>query len=175
MCKALAGGALLAALAFAAPANAGCWATVGLAPPPDPIRAGDVWTARLTVLQHGRNPLPDASEAKPQVRIIKRNYRRGFTAKVANAAKGRYVARVVFPTPGTWRYEAFDGFTSWEGRPAPCARWHTFAPVKVAPATDDEGVVPLWPTLGGTGALLLGAAAFAWFVRRRNIPAVATP
>jgi hypothetical protein len=174
MHKALAGGAVLAALTFAAPASAGCWATVGVAPPPDGIRAGDTWTAKMTVLQHGQRPLPDARTAKPKVRIAKGGYRRTFTAKVTNAAKGRYATRVVFPSAGTWRYRVWDGFTTADGQSFPCARWHTFAPVKVAPAADDASVFPLWPALGGTGALLLGAAAFAWLARRRTVPAPAS-
>jgi hypothetical protein len=62
MRKALIGTVVLAALAFAAPASAGCWATAGLAPPSEGTAAGQVWTARITVLQHGRNPLPDAAK-----------------------------------------------------------------------------------------------------------------
>ena len=42
-----------------------------------------------------------------------------------------YVADVVFPAAGTWRYEVFDDFTSWGGEPAPCAQTHTFAAVDV--------------------------------------------
>lgn len=41
---------------------------------------------------------------------------------------GRYRARVVFPTAGTWRYEVFDGFTEHGG-----ARTHRFPPVRIAP------------------------------------------
>ena len=47
MRKALLGGALLAAFTFASPAGAGCWATVGLAPPPNGLAAGKTWTAEL--------------------------------------------------------------------------------------------------------------------------------
>src|ERR671914_112659 len=60
---------VLAGLAYPEVAGAGCWATVTLAPPPAGTAAGDVWTARLTVLQHGRNPLPDAADARPTLTI----------------------------------------------------------------------------------------------------------
>ena len=102
MRKALLGGVLLAAFTFASPAGAGCWATVGLAPPPNGLAAGKTWTAELKVLQHGRNPLPDAADAKPTVTIINRatDDRRTFTAKATDPAAGLYEAKVVFPSPG---------------------------------------------------------------------------
>ena len=56
---------LVGALVQAGAASAGCMATVGLAPPPAGIAAGTTWTAELTVLQHGRNALPNAATARP--------------------------------------------------------------------------------------------------------------
>ena len=136
MRKTLIGGSVVAALAFAAPASAGCWATVGLAPPPSGTAAGDIWVAKLTVLQHGRNPLPDAKDARPRVSIVNRatKVRKTFVARPTNPARGRYEARVVFPTAGTWTYSVFDGFTTHNGRKINCARTHTFAPVKILAA-----------------------------------------
>jgi YtkA-like protein len=176
MGKALFGGALLAALAFAAPAGAGCWATAGLAPPLQGTRAGEVWTAEITVLQHGRNPLPDASDATPTVTIVNTatGARRTFTAKATDPSAGRYEARVVFPSAGAWRYEVFDGFTSWDGRPAPCAKTHTFASVQIgggggasAPGSGRD-TFSFWPVAGGVGTLLVAIVVLVYFARRHG-------
>jgi YtkA-like protein len=190
MRKLLLAGAFLGALVFTAPASAGCWATVGLAPPPGTVGAGDVWTAQLTVLQHGVNPLPDAAKARPTVTIVNAatGQRRTFAAKATDPAAGTYAARVVFPSAGTWRYEVFDGFTSWGNEPAPCAQTHTFASVDIGgpgsggPTASPPGAVtasegstfPIWPLAGGLGALL-AAVSLAYFLRRRGPRVPASP
>jgi hypothetical protein len=156
------------ALVFAAPAAAGCWATVGVAPPPEGTTAGDVWLANVTVLQHGRNPLPDARDATPTVTI--RNRATGeeatFPARVRDAGRGIYVARIVFPSAGTWSYEVFDDFTSWGGQEAPCAQTHTLGAVAILGAPGSSGgspplksSFPIWPVVGGALALLAAAIA----------------
>jgi hypothetical protein len=177
----LTGGLLLAALAFAAPASAGCWATVELRSPPAGTSAGEVWLARITVLQHGRNPLPDAADARPKLTIVSRasGERRTFTAKTKDATTGLYETRVVFPAAGAWRYEVFDGFTSWYGEHAPCARTHSFPAVQVARPSAGAGdafggsaagpsAFRLWPLVVGLGAgtLLAAAAGLVYFLRR---------
>jgi len=194
MRKALIGSALLVALTSAAPASAGCWATVGLAPPPAGTSAGDVWKARITVLQHGLNPLPNARDASPKVTIVNRasGEKQTFVAKASDPTAGRYLARVVFPSAGTWSYKVFDGFTSWNGDPAPCAKTHSFASVQIGgpgaaagggsgeasaatvPASSsnagarDGGALPLWALFGGLGAILLGAIVGRSFLRRHG-------
>jgi hypothetical protein len=168
------------ALANAGAAAAGCWATVGLAPPPKAIEPGETWSARITILQHGRNPLPDAAEARPRltVRNDATGEKRTFTANLTEEP-GVYLAEVVFPSAGTWRYEVFDDFTSWNGEPAPCARTHTFGPVTLGGASAagggggpgaGGGGVPLWPVLGGSLAALAAVAAVgaAGWNRRRT-------
>lgn len=180
MRKALIGGIVAAALASAAPASAGCWATVGLAPPPDTIRAGQAWTAKITVLQHGRNPLPDAAAAAPTLTIANRatGERKTFTAAASDPAAGLYEARVVFPSAGAWTYEVFDDFTSWNGEPAPCAQTHSFAAAQIAgpgagppadapAASASAGGLPVWPLVGGALGLL-GASLLVLYVVRRH-------
>jgi hypothetical protein len=179
-----------AALSQAGAAYAGCWATVGLGPPPKGIAPGDTWTARMTVLQHGRTPLPDAKTARPTLTI--RNAETGgaqtFTSRPTKDPTV-FEANVVFPSAGSWRYEVFDDFTSWEGQPAPCAQTHTFKavaiggsagsggggakspapvePVPAASATGDEGF-SLWPVVGGIlGALAVLGGGGALIRRRR--------
>jgi hypothetical protein len=183
------------ALVFPTPASAGCWATVGLAPPPADTAAGDVWTAQITVLQHGQNPLPDASDATPRVTIVNRatGERRTFPGRATDPSAGTYAARVVFPSAGTWSYQVFDGFTSWNGDPAPCAQTHTFTDVEIggpgtgshggaggtpaapAAATTTAAEFPLWPVAGAFAALVLAAVGVGgYFLRRaRSRPAAA--
>ena len=169
------------ALVFAAPAAAGCWATVGVAPPPDGTTAGDVWLANVTVLQHGRNPLPDAQDATPTVAIRNRatGEKATFPAKVRDAGRGIYVARIVFPSAGTWSYEVFDDFTSWGGQEAPCAETHTFGAVEILGTPGSGGgsapggsSFPVWPAVGGALALL--AAAIAVVLARGRLGSRAT-
>jgi hypothetical protein len=169
------------ALANVGAATAGCWATVGLAPPPKSIEPGETWSARITVLQHRRNPLPDAAGARPSltVRNEATGERRTFIAS-PTGEPGVYLAEAVFPSAGTWRYEVFDDFTTWDGEPAPCAQKHTFGPVTLGGASAGGGPggrgasgggVPLWPVLGGSLAALAAVAvagAAGWSRRRQH-------
>lgn len=165
MRKALFTGVLLAALVHAAPAAAGCWATVQLAPPPAETATGKAWTAEITVLQHGRNPLPDAGDARPTVTITNAaGNSKTFAAKPIDPSKGLYAAEVVFPSGGTWSYAVFDDFTSANGEPVPCSRTHDYGPVTIgkgAPgvSTSGTGGLPIWP-LAGAALLIAGAAVF---------------
>jgi hypothetical protein len=188
------------ALYQAGVASAGCMATVGLAPPPQGIAPGTTWSAEITVLQHGVQPLPNAETARPTLTIV--NTESGTQQTfVARRTKDPavYVADVVFPAAGSWRYEVFDDFTSEGGQPVPCAQTHTFAAVDVggpagggsqtppssgepapAPAqpvpsaaTGDDGGFPVWPVVGaalaGLGAI---ATSLALLRRRRRGPEV---
>jgi YtkA-like len=174
---------VLAGLAYPEIAGAGCWATVELAPPPAATAPGDAWTAQVTVLQHGRNPLPDAAGARPTVTISNgaTGETRTFTAH-PTGKPGVYEAEVVFPSAGTWRYEVFDDFTSWNGEAAPCARTHELASVQIGagPPTSagaspgaPGGGIPLWPVVGAAMAALGGLGAGAGLIRRRRSERVA--
>jgi hypothetical protein len=124
------------ALAFAGAAAAGGWATVKLSSLPNGVAAGEPWLVDITVLQHGRTPV---AGVKPTVTIRKlaaartsassgKSPARTFAARPTGRS-GVYRARVVFPSPGTWRYEVYDGFIQYGG-----ARTHRYAPVKIAPS-----------------------------------------
>jgi hypothetical protein len=173
-------------------------ATVGLAAPPQGIAPGTTWSAEITVLQHGVRPLPNAKTAQPTLTIVntENGRQQTFVARRTNDP-AVYVADVVFPAAGSWRYEVFDDFTSWGGEPAPCAQTHTFAAVDVggpagggsqtppssgepapaqpvpAAASGDDGGFPVWPVVG---AVLAGLAAIAASLlllhRRRGRPEV---
>jgi hypothetical protein len=179
------------ALAQGGTAYAGCWATVGVAPPPDGIAPGETWTARMTVLQHGRTPLPDAESARPTLTI--RNTETGATQTFTSRRTKDptvFQANVVFPSNGSWRYEVFDDFTSWDGQPAPCAQTHTFkaiaiggsaasggagpkygAPVEPLPTASpqaDRNGFPYWPVIGGILAVLAAVGGGGALVRKRR-------
>ena len=174
MRKALFVGVLLAALVYAAPAAAGCWATVQLAPPPAGTKAGKTWNAEITVLQHGRNPLPNASDASPRVTITNAaGASETFTAKTVDASKGTYSAKVVFPSAGSWNYAVFDDFTEAGEEPVPCSRTHELGTAtigKAAPgvSTSGTGGLPVW-LVAGSVFLLAGAAVY--FGRKRGLRA----
>lgn len=193
MRTALLGIVVVTALGFAAPASAGCWATVGLAPPPASVGPGDTWTAELTVLQHGRNPLPDAADARPTVIIqnAETGERRTFKAKSTDPKAGTYAAQVVFPSGGSWTYAVNDGFNTWDGEPAPCSTTHSFAAVDLggqggasksaappsgpsAAPSSDSGSFPAWPVGGGIAGALVAALALGLVLRRRGSRAPAS-
>jgi len=151
----------LLALALPAGAAAGGWATAGVSPPPPGTGPGDTWQAELTLLQHGVTPLegvnPTITISGPETR----------TFEFAPTGKpGIYVAEVVFPSAGTWRYSVNDDFS----------QVHTFAPVQVggpvaAPAGGD---FPTWVVAPiAAGALALAALGVALVRRRpRAVPAL---
>ena len=176
MRKALFVGVLLAGLVYAAPAAAGCWATVQLAPPPTGTKAGKTWNAEIRVLQHGRNPLPDASDARPRVTITNAaGDSETFTAKPVDASKGTYSTKVVFPSAGSWNYAVFDDFTSADGAPVPCSRTHDVGSATIGNgsrgiSTSGTGGLPIWPL---AGAAMLLVAAGVYYRRRRGLRAVA--
>jgi hypothetical protein len=121
-------------LVLAGTALAGGWATVKLSSTPKGLSAGEPWVVDITVLQHGQTPVdglkPTVTIRKVVARgtsaVSKSGVPRTFVARQTNGA-GVYRARVVFPTAGTWRYEVYDGFTTYGG-----ARTHRYAPVKIA-------------------------------------------
>jgi hypothetical protein len=171
----IAGAVVVTALAYAAAAIAGGWATVSMSSHPSNAEPGKPWTVELTVLQHGVTPLAGV-EPVFTIRDAKTGAERNFAAK-PTAKEGVYQATVVFPTSGRWAYEIEDGFS----------QVHTYAPITIgtdgaaaadeatppptapAPTTDDGGGwLPLLLLLSAVGvAILLGAAA-ALAVSRRH-------
>jgi YtkA-like len=154
------------ALAAAGAAQAGCWATAGVSPPP-PETAGATWNADIKVMQHGRTPLADA---KPTVTIRNASGESKTFAARPTGETGVYRAKVVFPSAGTWRYAVHDGFPVRE-----CAQTHTFAPVDIG-APPGSGTPLAWTI---SGSIALGLALTALLVaglrpRRRGALVAAT-
>ncbi len=172
--------AVAAVLALAGAARAGCWATAGISPLPTAVEAGGVWAVDVTVLQHGRTPMPDA---KPEVVIT--NAKTGETQTIAalpTSAVGVYRAEVTFPSAGSWDVAVNDGFP-W----AECATTHTFgaytigggdttpaapapepAPAAVPAGPSGEPSSVVWPVVGSVAGALALAALAAFAVRARG-------
>lgn len=110
---------VVAALAFAPTAQAGCWATVKLSSLPS---GKSTWNVRITPLQHGRTMIVNA---KPRVEI--RNGSGKWIVYRARPTKraGTYLAQVLFPTAARWQIRVWDGFEH------PCARYHTYRAVTI--------------------------------------------
>ena len=149
--------AVVAALLVAAPASAGGWATAGLGPPDDGIGAGDTWNAEVTILQHGVTPLVGVA---PVVKISKGGKTHEFAA-APTGEDGVYLAKVEFPSEGSWTYQVDDGF----------GRTHSFAPVQIGAGSGDGGfAIPdwTWALVAAAGGLIL-----LLLVARRSRPATA--
>lgn len=148
--------AVSAALVLAAPAAAGGWASAGLGPPDSGIGAGDTWNAEVTILQHGVTPLVGVS---PVVRISKGGETHDFPA-APTGKPGVYLAKVKFPSEGSWTYQVDDGFS----------QTHSFAAVQVGPGSGDGFSIPDW-TWGLVAAF--GGLLVLFLVARRSRPAAA--
>jgi len=157
--------ALAIALVTAGTAGAGGWATVGLAPLPTGIDAGETWRAQITVLRHGITPTDGAA---PSLTI--RNKQTGETATFGAKPTGKtgvYEASVVFPEAGDWSFAVATGY----GESATT----TYAPITVAPGPAggaDTGSFPIVPVAAVAVALaLLAAGVFGARRLRRLTPA----
>jgi YtkA-like len=168
--------AIAGVLALAGTAQAGCWATVGIEPLPTGVAAGETWTVDVTVLQHGRTPMTDASPAV--VITSSAGAQRRFPAQPSGQG-GVYSAAVTFPEKGSWAVAVYDGF------PVPeCAQTHSFgsfpidagsgpsgsgpseaaAPVadQAAASGEQRSLWPVWLAAGLGGAAMLVVLVFAF-------------
>lgn len=153
---------LVAVLAFPAAAAAGGFATAGLAPPPDGLSPGDTWAAEVTIKAHGITPM----EGLAPTLTIRGPETRTFDAK-PTGTPGVYVADVVFPVAGTYRYEVMDGYAG---------QVHSFAPVEVGGPVGVPGGdgFPAWAVAPVAAAALALAALGLVLLRRRasGVPAL---
>lgn len=161
--------ALLLTLAVPAIAVAGGWTTVALeSPPASDVRAGGVWNADLTVLQHGRTPL---AGQKPIVTITSGGRTATFTA-TPSGEPGAYRARVVFPAAGSWKVSVDHGW----------GVQHDFGPFAVGArdavdagavaGPEDGGWIPI---VAAVLAALVAAGLAAGVARHRRRRAPAPP
>lgn len=146
-------GAVLAALAVAAPASSGGWATVGFEPLPAGMSAGGTWTPTIFVKQHGVTPL---GGLQPVVEISDdagsvEEFRASETSEV-----GVYEADVVFPSAGDWTVTVHSGFGD---------SYVTAGPFAIG-APGGGGVPELPIVVGAALVALLGAIAL--LVARRS-------
>jgi hypothetical protein len=167
--------ALALAVLLALPATALAKSGLGLAgAAPVGLAAGEPWYAVVATIRHDR-PADLPRSAEPAVTIEKRGS--GETHRFpAHRRRGHtYVARVVFPAPGTWTFR-MTGFGSlgahqeWEpvevhGRPAGAPssdRRHSSHPIEGA--SSGGGGFPIgWIAAGSSILIALGL-----FVERRR-------
>ncbi len=150
---------LAGALVLAAPAAGGGFATAGLAPPDDGIGAGETWSAEVTIMAHGVTPMEGLL---PYVTISNGETTKRFQAAPTDTI-GVYLAKVKFPSEGTWSYSVYDGYAG---------QTHTYKAVQIGPGGGGGGAFAVpdwtWGLLGGLGAL-----ALLLLVARRLRPAAA--
>jgi hypothetical protein len=111
----------------------------------------------VTILQHGVTPLVGVS---PVVKISKGGETHEFPAAPTGEA-GVYLAKVEFPSEGSWTYQVDDGFS----------QTHSFAAVQIGAGGGDGGfTVPDW-----TWALAAAAAGLLvlFLIARRPRPGAA--
>ena len=151
----------VAALALAGTASAGGWATAGVSPPPDDPTAGSTWDAKVTILQHGQTPLSGVS---PTLTLNGENGKQVTFPAAPTKEPGVYLAKVKFPSAGSWSYEVDDGFGNYGG-----AQKHTFGAIQVGGSGSGSSGFDL-PALPLTAGVLLGLGALiALFLGMRRV------
>lgn len=151
----------VAALAAGGTAGAGGWATVGVEPPP-PDEANEPWNVTVTVLRHGRTP---TDGARPMLTIRNRETGATKTYALEPAGSGRYTARIVFPSAGTWSYVVNNGLAA---TGYGMSATQTFAPVEIGPR-DGGASPPVWSLRALLVlALVATGAALVLLARRRR-------
>lgn len=144
--------AALAVLLLAAGAQAGGFATVGIAPLPSGDEA--VWAPTLTVKAHGRTPVDGV---QPVISIWRQDEPSQLleVAATPTGRPGEYAARVEWPGPGVWSYAVHDGYS----------QTHTYKPVEItAGAVGRTGASVPWAAWAA--AVLAAALVLALLVRR---------
>jgi hypothetical protein len=128
---------------------------------------GDHWTPTLRLVEGSPELL---AQAKPGVVIenVDTGERSRFPAAPTDDPSV-FTVDVVFREAGWWTVEAFDGIT---GRSYPIGgQWLIDAPEAAPPAPSSaasESSFPVWPTVGGSIAVLLAAAGAALLFRRQR-------
>jgi hypothetical protein len=141
-------GAVVAALALAAPASSGGWATVGFEPLPDGMSAGGTWNPSIFVKQHGVTPL---GGLQPVVEIYDEAGAVQEFSATETSETGVYEASVVFPSAGDWRVTIHSGFGD---------SHVTYGPFAIgAPGGGGVPELPIVVVGGAAAVALLGAVA----------------
>jgi len=139
--------ALLAALLMTIPALAGGWAVITLDELPMDVVAGESLTIGFTVLQHGRTPMTNLN---PTVTIQSKTERVVVFAE-EQGKPGHYVAEIMFPSEGTWRW-SIQAFSMDQAMPA-----LSVAPPRVTTAKTELATTGFeMPSLSYIPALTMG-------------------
>jgi hypothetical protein len=147
--------AALAALLLPAVASGGGLMITVQNRPPAGIAAGQAWNARLLEITCLGRTFDDVA---PAVALRDQATGRRLVVTARHVGKGRFVARVVFPSAGTWQYASATDTGA-------VFRW--YGPIWVRAAGQPSSASSLALPAGGGAALLAAALGLAAVRRRR--------
>lgn len=178
---------LILLLALVPAVLAGGWAVITLDEMPAEPRAGEPWTIRFTVLQHGQTPVHKLDDgydgAMIEPTLVAKNIATGERVTAVGTpleVLGHFKLEVTFPSEGEWQWTIY---------PAPLAGETQYEPLNVLPAVApvapaEMEPAPVAPATTGVASPLaaplrwaaaaVAALALALFVaqsRRRTQPA----
>lgn len=150
--------ALVGALVLAGPAAlAGGWAVITLDHLPEQVVAGEPLTIGFVVRQHGRTPLAGLA---PLVTAVQPDTGQSVTMTAEpQGDSGHYVATLVFPQPGVWRW-SIQAFSM--EQPLPPLPVSEAALVEEQPGTPFS--VPL--VIGAVGLIGVAGSSLLWWRTR---------
>jgi hypothetical protein len=146
---------------------------VELSSTPAGWNSGDPWTPTLTLIDGSPEML---AQAKPGVSIRNTDTGRRLTFPARPTADPhRYTATVVFPDPGWWIVETYDGITN-RNYTVGAGQYLITAPKSGTPIAGlpakrapEGGSFPIWPAATGGALLFLAAVGAALFLRRQRL------
>lgn len=167
--------AMLAAASVLSPAATAKEGGVELSSTPVGMHPGDPWTPQIQLVEGSPELL---AAARPGVTIRNVDGGDGLSFQATRTSDPQvWDVRVVFPEPGWYVVESFDGIT---GRSYPLGgQWYVEAPTVGGGGTDPVsatpvgGSFPVWPfAAGGAVLVALAACVAAALVHRRRRPAL---
>lgn len=168
--------ALAGVLARTGPAHAGGWVVITLDQLPEGVVAGEPISVGMMARQHGQTPWQVGS-LQIQAEHVETGRQAAFTA-LPEGAPGHYVAELIFPAAGDWRWSVGAGMFP-ETQPMPSlsvaenSSFSALEPASRAPALLLSNALPI---LLGAGALLAFALGL-WIIlraRSRRLPVLAS-
>lgn len=150
-------------LAFGTPAAAGGWAVTTLDQVPPDLQAGDTYAVGYTIRQHGVTPV-DVKKMGGTTEIQITSPDGATTLRypgVPEGAVGHYVAKVTFPSNGTWTWTVTQG--PFAPQPLGFVTVGAAAMASAAPAPSAAAVPASAPAPqpAGSNALLIAALLLA--------------
>lgn len=154
--------AVAALLALAAPAFAGGWGVVTLDALPERVVAGEPFTVRFMVRQHGTHPVE--FEVTPRLTFTHALSRDTVVvdAALTHETAGHFAATITLPHAGDWEWTA-DAF-GWGGLPQPMP---ALTVAEAAASSASRGAPEAMPVVGVFGLAAAGFGLVALIRTRR--------